>query len=150
MRNEYPSKFEPPKSVVADARRYIRHTDGACLRNGQSDTKPGWVIRRLGNLSTQGLYALNKLAGNHADLCALLIREWVTDCSCRSLVIATDAKYLAVNVPERIQPGKQKIGKLLIDAKAGGLMSRIKNYGSFYCGRSSRARCVQLGSQPNY
>ncbi|PMD19716.1 ribonuclease H-like protein [Hyaloscypha hepaticicola] len=138
----YPSRFRPPqdtdtpKSLFADEHRFIRksdpreiliYTDGACLRNGQSNPQAGFAFvyrssayNQTGTLTHAGTVRVRletmgptgetyTQTSNRAELraviAALQFLDWSTDCnrSWRSLVFATDSEYVAVNATERIK-----------------------------------------------
>lgn len=110
-------------------RQILIYTDGACSRNGQADAQGGssFVYRKStydqnGELEFGGTihFALEDRGptgktyvhtSNRAELRAVIAalqhRDWVRDCtkSWRSIVIATDSEYVAVNAtaPDRIE-----------------------------------------------
>jgi ribonuclease HI len=139
---DYPSRFRPPratdtpKSLFADEHRFIRksdpreiliYTDGACLRNGQSNPQAGFAFvyrpsayNQTGTLTHGGTINMRletmgptgetyTQTSNRAELraviAALQFLDWRADCnrSWRSLVFATDSEYVAVNATERIE-----------------------------------------------
>jgi ribonuclease HI len=147
----YPSRFQPPqdtdtpKSLFADEHRFIRisdpreiliYTDGACLRNGQSNPQAGFAFvyrpsayNQTGTLTHAGTICSRletmgptgetyTQTSNRAELraviAALQFLDWSADCnrSWRSLVLATDSEYVAVNATERIERWEAKGWKL--------------------------------------
>ncbi|KAG0651388.1 Ribonuclease H [Hyphodiscus hymeniophilus] len=120
----------------SDPREILIYTDGACSGNGQIHPKAGWafVFRQSaysedGKLIHAGTICSSlELKGptghvyqhssNRAELraviAALQYRDWSADCnrSWRSLVIATDSEYVAVNATERIDKWEQNGWKL--------------------------------------
>jgi len=111
----------------SDPREILIYTDGSCLGNGQANPKGGCAfVCRPSAYSQQGVLThagtfnfrletrgpsgmVHNQTSNRAELraviAALQFRDWSMDCnrSWRSLVIATDSEYVAVNATERIQ-----------------------------------------------
>ena len=142
IQSTYPTWFQPPdpedtpQSLFSSDHRFIRksdprqiliYTDGACLRNGQSNPQAGYsfvyrpsAYSETGSITHTGTIALHletrgptsqvyKQTSNRAELraviAALQFRDWSTDCNggWRSLVFATDSEYVALNATQRIQ-----------------------------------------------
>ncbi|KAE9381188.1 ribonuclease H-like protein [Stipitochalara longipes BDJ] len=111
----------------SDPREILIYTDGSCLSNGQANPQGGCAfVYRPSAYSQQGVLThggtLNfrletqgpsgmvyKQTSNRAELRAVIgalqFCDWSMDCnrSWRSLVIATDSEYVAVNATDRIQ-----------------------------------------------
>lgn len=156
----YPSIFQPPgnqdtpQSLFANEHRFISnndpreiliYTDGACLRNGQSNpqagfafvyrpsaysesgelTHPGTIFFRLEIEGPTG--QVYKQTSNRAELraviAALQFRDWSTDCNraWRSIVIATDSEYVAQGATEWVR------GWEVQNWKAADRVSDVKN-----------------------
>ncbi|KAG9241283.1 RNase H domain protein [Calycina marina] len=112
---------------AADSREILIYATGTCLSNGQDLPKAGccFVYRssaytQRGDLTHGGTIRFRleykgpsgqhyRQTGNRAALrsvlAALQFRDWSKDCneSWRSIVIATDSKYVASNATERVK-----------------------------------------------
>ncbi|PVH78725.1 ribonuclease H-like protein [Cadophora sp. DSE1049] len=126
---EPPNPSDTPQDLFKNEHRYIRktdsreilfYTDGACLRNGQSNPQAGCAFvhrpsayAQDGTLTHAGTVgfsleekgptgAMYKHTSNRAELRAVIavlqFRDWSVDCNAgwRSIVIATDSEYVAV------------------------------------------------------
>ncbi|KAF8859436.1 ribonuclease H-like protein [Acephala macrosclerotiorum] len=117
---------------ISNPREILVYTDGACSRNGQNNpqagccfvhrpsafsqggqiTHSGTICFPLGDMGPTG--QVYKHTSNRAELraviAALQFRDWTTDCnrSWRSVVVATDSEYVAVNATERVQQWENK------------------------------------------
>jgi ribonuclease HI len=111
----------------SNPREILLYTDGSCLGNGQDHPRAGCavvhrptVFSQTGSLAYEGSVGFRlenqgpageiyKQTSNRAELRAVIgalqFRDWSIDCnrSWRSIVIATDSEYVAINATERIQ-----------------------------------------------
>lgn len=132
------SLFEDEHRFIrsSDPREILIYTDGSCLGNGQDLPKAGcaFVYRpsaynEKGQLTHEGTINFRlenlgptripyKQTSNRAELraviAALMFRDWSMDCnlSWRSVVIATDSEYVAVNATKRIKDWEEAGWKL--------------------------------------
>ncbi|EKD13233.1 RNase H domain protein [Drepanopeziza brunnea f. sp. 'multigermtubi' MB_m1] len=123
-----PSLFEPPRDsdmpqqVFENEYRYIRksypheiliYTDGACQNNGQNNPQANCAFVFRPSAYSPNDKRSYRLAYQHksnraklrAVIAALQFRDWDTDCNVgwRSVVIATDSEYVAINATDRIR-----------------------------------------------
>ncbi|TVY35668.1 Ribonuclease H [Lachnellula occidentalis] len=111
----------------SDPRQILIYTDGSCLRNGQDNPQAGYsfvyrpsaysalgflthagsVSARLETCGPTGQFYIQ--TSNRAELRAVIAalqwQDWSRDCNggWRSLVVATDSEYVALNATQRIQ-----------------------------------------------
>lgn len=93
----FPGKSEVNDTVASDTEHEeLFYTDGACLRNGKSNSQASWAVLATMNpkLSASGLVEHKKPSNQIAEIYAILKAcEIALDNNFKHIIIVTDSKY---------------------------------------------------------